>query len=81
MDCIHVKVRDNGAVRVKALYLSSGVNLQGLKEVMGLWLAQTEGAKFWLQVVTELKSRGVAEDDGAAVPGAYGAPQSELRGL
>ena len=52
MDCIHVKVRDNGAVRVKALYLAIGVNLDGLKEVLGLWMAQTEGAKFWLQVVT-----------------------------
>ena len=61
MDCIHVKVRDNGAVRVKALYLAIGVNLDGIKEVLGLWMAQTEGAKFWLQVVTELKNRGVAD--------------------
>lgn len=59
MDCIHVKVRDNGAVRVKALYLAIGVNLDGMKEVLGLWIAQTERAKFWLQVVTELKNRGV----------------------
>jgi putative transposase len=49
MDCIHVKVRDNSAVRVKALYLVIGVNLEGLKEVLGLWMAQTKGAKFWLQ--------------------------------
>lgn len=49
MDCIHVKVHDNGAVRVKALYLVIGVNLEGLKEVLGLWMAQTKGAKFWLQ--------------------------------
>lgn len=51
LDCIHVKARDSGAVRVK-------VNLSGEKELLGLWIAQTEGAKFWLQVVTELKNRG-----------------------
>lgn len=56
LDCIHVKVRDAGAVRNKAVYLAIGVNLAGHKEVLGLWIAQTEGAKFWLQVVTELKN-------------------------
>ena len=45
MDCIHVKVRDNGAVRVKAMYLAIGVNLAGIKEVLGLWMAQTEGVR------------------------------------
>jgi len=59
LDCIHVKVRDSGAVRVKAVYLALGINLQGEKELLGLWIAQTEGGKFWLQVVTELKNRGV----------------------
>jgi len=59
LDCIHIKVRDSGTVRVKAVYLALGVNLQGQKELLGLWIAQTEGAKFWLQVVTELKNRGV----------------------
>ena len=49
LDCLHVKVRE-GAVRVKAVYLAIGVTLAGEKEVLGLWLAQTEGAKFWLQV-------------------------------
>ena len=58
-DCIHVKVRDSEAVRVKAVYLALGINLRGEKELLGLWIAQTEGAKFWLQVVTELKNRGV----------------------
>ena len=52
LDCIHVKVRDAGAVRVKAVYLAIGINLNGEKEVLGLRIAQTEGAKFWLQVVT-----------------------------
>jgi len=52
MDCIHVKVRDSGSVRVKAIYLALGINLAGEKELLGIWIAQTEGAKFWLQVVT-----------------------------
>ena len=56
LDCIHVKVRE-GAVRVKAVYLAIGITMTGEKEVLGLWLAQTEGAKFWLQVVTELRNR------------------------
>jgi putative transposase len=58
LDCIHAKVRDGGAVRVKAVYLALGVNLNGDKELLGLWVAQNEGAKFWLQVATELKNRG-----------------------
>jgi hypothetical protein len=61
LDCIHVKVRDGGAVRAKAVYLALGINMAGEKEVLGLWIAQTEGAKFWLQVVTELKNRGVQD--------------------
>jgi putative transposase len=76
MDCIHVKVRDSGAVRVKALYLAIGVNLDGIKEVLGLWMAQTEGAKFWLQVVTELKNRGVADIFIACVDGLKGFPDA-----
>ncbi len=76
MDCIHVKVRDNGAVRVKALYLAIGINLDGLKEVLGLWMSQTEGAKFWLQVVTELKNRGVSDIFIACVDGLKGFPDA-----
>jgi len=69
LDCIHVKVRDSGAVRTKAVYLAIGVNMPGHKEVLGLWIAQTEGAKFWLQVVTELKTRGVQDIFIACVDG------------
>ena len=76
LDCIHVKVRDNGAVRVKAVYLALGVNLEGEKELLGLWIAQTEGAKFWLQVVTELKNRGVADIFIACVDGLKGFPEA-----
>ena len=61
LDCIHVKTRDAGAVRAKAVYLALGISMAGEKEILGLWIAQTEGAKFWLQVVTELKNRGVQD--------------------
>ncbi len=75
LDCIHVKVRD-GSVRVKAVYLAIGVTMAGEKEVLGLWLAQTEGAKFWLQVVTELKNRGVQDIFIACVDGLKGFPEA-----
>lgn len=75
LDCIHVKVRE-GAVRVKAVYLAIGVTLTGEKEVLGLWLAQTEGAKFWLQVVTELRNRGVQDIFIACVDGLKGFPEA-----
>lgn len=75
-DCIHVKVRDAGAVRAKAVYLSIGINMSGEKEVLGLWIAQTEGAKFWLKVVTELKNRGVADIFIACVDSLKGFPEA-----
>ncbi len=65
-----------GAVRVKAVYLAIGVNLQGEKEVLGLWLSQTEGAKFWLQVVTELRNRGMQDIFIACVDGLKGFPEA-----
>src|SRR5438128_11141519 len=55
LDYMYVKVRDNSAGRTKAVYLAIDVNMEGPKEVLGLWISQTEGAKFWQQVVTELK--------------------------
>ena len=63
-------------MRVKAVYLAIGVNLAGHKEVLGLWIAQTEGAKFWLQVVTELKNRGVQDIFIACVDGLKGFPEA-----
>jgi putative transposase len=75
LDCIHVKVRE-GAVRVKAVYLAIGITMNGEKEVLGLWLAQTEGAKFWLQVVTELRNRGVQDIFVACVDGLKGFPDA-----
>src|SRR5215204_2710324 len=50
LDALQVKVRDGAHIRNKAIYLAIGVNLSGIKEVLGLWVAQTEGAKFWLQI-------------------------------
>ena len=76
LDCIHVKVRDAGAVCAKAVYLSIGINMNGEKEVLGLWVARTEGAKFWLQVLTELKNRGVADIFIAYVDGLKGFPEA-----
>src|SRR5215208_4552524 len=69
LDALQVKVRDGAHIRNKAIYLAIGVNLSGVKEVLGLWVAQTEGAKFWLQVVTELKNRGVSDIFIACVDG------------
>ncbi|MCE7506994.1 IS256 family transposase [Polynucleobacter sp. IMCC30063] len=76
LDCIHVKVRDSGAVKAKAVYLAIGITMTGQKDVLGLWIAQTEGAKFWLQVVTELKNRGVQDIFIACVDGLKGFPEA-----
>src|SRR5216110_953921 len=76
LDAIQFKVRDSGHVKNKAIYLAIGVTVSGLKEVLGLWIAQTEGAKFWLQVVTELKNRGVTDIFIACVDGLKGFPEA-----
>jgi len=76
LDCIHVKSRDAGVVKVKAVYLALGIDLTGQKQLLGLWIAQTEGAKFWLQVVTELKNRGVQDIFIACVDGLKGFPEA-----
>ena len=72
LDAIRVKVRQDNRVINKAVYLAVGVNLDGLKEVLGMWTAETEGAKFWLQVVTELKKRGIKDIFIACVDGLKG---------
>ena len=76
LDAIQFKVRDSGHVKNKAIYLAIGVTIEGYKEVLGLWIAQTEGAKFWLQVVTELKNRGVTDIFIACVDGLKGFPEA-----
>lgn len=76
LDALQVKIRDGAQVRNKAIYLAIGINLAGTKEVLGLWVAQTEGAKFWLQIVTELKNRGVQDIFIACVDGLKGFPEA-----
>ena len=76
LDALVVKIREAGHVRNKAIYVASGVNLQGNKEVLGLWAGQAEGAKFWLQVMTELKNRGVADIFIVCVDGLKGFPEA-----
>ena len=76
LDCIMVKIRDGAHILNKAIYLVIGVNLEGIKEVLGMWVATTEGAKFWLGVVTELRNRGVEEIFIACVDGLKGLPEA-----
>jgi putative transposase len=76
LDALQVKVKSQGRVVNKAIYLAFGVNLQGLKEVLGMWAAEAEGAKFWMQVVTELKNRGVQDIFIACVDGLKGFPEA-----
>ena len=76
MDAVRVKVRDNGHVSNKAVYLALGVTMDGIKEVLGMWVAENEGAKFWLQVVTELNNRGVQDIFIACVDGLKGFPEA-----
>lgn len=59
LDCIVVKVRQDKRVINKAIYLALGVNLEGHKELLGMWLSENEGAKFWLGVLTELQNSGL----------------------
>src|SRR6185436_5468456 len=59
-DALRVKIRDEGTVKNKAVYLALGVLPDGTKDILGLWIEQSEGAKFWLRVMTEIKNRGVA---------------------
>ncbi len=76
LDALHIKVKSQGRVVNKAIYLAFGVNLSGRKEVLGLWAAETEGAKFWLQVITEIKNRGVQDIYIACVDGLKGFAQA-----
>lgn len=72
LDCIHVKGRDNHTVINKAVYLAIGVTMEGKKELLGIWVGRNEGSKFWMQVVTELKNRGVEQIYVACVDGLKG---------
>ena len=77
-DALRVKIRDEGLVRNKAVHIALGVRADGGKEILGLWLEQNEGAKFWLRVMTELKNRGVEDVLIAVVDGLKGFPEAIL---
>lgn len=76
LDCIVVKIRQDKQVINKAFYLALGVNMEGHKELLGLWLSENEGAKFWLNVLTELQNRGVKDILIACVDGLKGFPDA-----
>ena len=75
-DALRVKIRDEGVVKNKAVYLALGINMEGVKDVLGLWIEQSEGAKFWLKVMTELKNRGVNDVLITVVDGLKGFPEA-----
>lgn len=76
LDCIVVKIRQDKQVVNKAIYLALGVNMEGRKELLGLWLSENEGSKFWLGVLTELQNRGVKDILIACVDGLKGFPDA-----
>src|SRR5271155_3667589 len=75
-DALRVKIRDEGLVRNKAVYVALGVTPEGTKDILGLWIETSEGAKFWLRVMTELKNRGVEDILIAVVDGLKGFPEA-----
>jgi len=75
LDCIVVKIRQDNQVINKSVYIALGINSEGYKELLGLWFAETEGAKFWLSVLTELKNRGL-KDIFCCVDGLKGFPDA-----
>jgi putative transposase len=76
MDALYVKMRENGRVENRAVHVAIGVNMEGCKEVLGLWTSPNEGAKFWLHVMTELQTRGVKDVFIACVDGLKGFPEA-----
>jgi transposase-like protein len=76
LDCLVVKSREEGKVCNRSVYLALGVNMEGQKELLGLWIARSEGAKFWLGVITELHNRGVKDIFIACVDGLKGFPEA-----
>jgi putative transposase len=76
LDCMVLKIRDGGSVQRRALYLALGVTLEGDRDVLGMWFQETEGAKFWMQVLSELKQRGVSDILICCVDGLTGFPDA-----
>ena len=78
-DALRVKIRDDGGVSNKAVYLALGVQADGQRDVLGLWVEQTEGAKFWLKVFNELKTRGCQDILIAVIDGRDSRRRSEAQ--
>ena len=76
LDAVRIKVKHNGQIITKAVYLAIAVTMEGVKDVLGIWAAETEGAKFWLSILTELKNRGVKDILIACVDGLKGFPEA-----
>jgi putative transposase len=76
LDCMVIKIRENGTVQRRALYLALGVTLEGERDVLGMWFQETEGAKFWMQVLNDLKQRGVRDILICCVDGLTGFPEA-----
>jgi putative transposase len=76
LDCMVLKIREGGTVQRRALYLALGVTLEGDRDVLGMWFQETEGAKFWMQVLTDLKTRGVRDILICCVDGLKGFPEA-----
>jgi putative transposase len=76
LDCLVLKIREGGTVQRRACYLALGVTVEGDRDVLGMWFQQTEGAKFWMQVLTELKQRGVQDILICCVDGLKGFPEA-----
>ena len=77
LDCMVLKIRDGGSVQRRALYLALGVTLEGERDVLGMWFQETEGAKFWMQVLNDLKQRGVRDVLICCVDGLTGFPRRD----
>jgi putative transposase len=76
LDCMVLKIREGGTVQRRALYLALGVTLEGERDVLGMWFQESEGAKFWMQVLNDLKTRGVADILICCVDGLKGFPEA-----
>ena len=76
LDCLVLKIREGGSVQRRACYLALGVTLEGERDVLGMWFQETEGAKFWMQVLSELKQRGIRDILIACVDGLKGFPEA-----
>ena len=76
VDAIRLRIRDGGAVRIKACHLAVGVDVDGIKRVLGMWIEQTEGARFWMQVMTELRNRSIKDVLIVACDGLPGLPEA-----